>query len=70
MKKYVSLLLAVTLMLTVLVAIPAASASPDTTQKEAPILLEQVASGKLPPLEERLPVKSDVMVEPDVVSLG
>ncbi len=70
MKKHVSLLLAVMMMLTALAAIPAASASPDTTQKEAPIFSEQVAAGKLPPLEERLPVAADVMVEPDVVSLG
>ncbi len=70
MKKRVSLLLAVLLLLTALAAIPTASASPDTTQKEAPMLAEQVAVGKLPPLNERLPAAADVMVEPDVVSLG
>lgn len=39
-------------------------------QKEAPMLAEQVAAGTLPSLEERLPVASDVMIEPDIASLG
>ncbi len=38
--------------------------------KEAPMLAEQVAAGKLPALEERLPVAEDVMVETDILSLG
>ncbi len=42
----------------------------DLSQKEAPMLAEQVEAGELPPLEERLPVAEDVMVEPDVLSLG
>ena len=42
----------------------------DASVKEAPILAEQVASGELPVLEDRLPVASDIMVEPDVVALG
>jgi peptide/nickel transport system substrate-binding protein len=70
MKKRVSLLLAVAMMLTALAVAPTAWASPDTTQKEAPILAEQVKAGALPPLEERLPVAADVMVEPNVISLG
>ena len=39
-------------------------------EKEAPMLAEQVKAGTIPALEERLPVASDVMVEPDVMSLG
>ncbi len=35
----------------------------DLTQKEAPMLAEQVAAGTLPPLEERLPV-TPLVVEP------
>ncbi len=69
MKKRVSLLLVVIMLLTALAAIPA-SASPDTAQKESPILAEQVAAGTLPPVAERLPVESDIMVEPDIMSLG
>lgn len=42
----------------------------DLSQKEAPMLEAQVEAGTLPPLEERLPVAEDVMVEPDVQSLG
>lgn len=38
--------------------------------KEAPELAEMVAAGELPSLEERLPVAADVMVEPDIMSLG
>lgn len=55
---------------------PGTSTTPTPTQvvaeiqKEAPMLAEQVKAGTLPPLEERLPIPSDVMVEPDVMSLG
>lgn len=42
----------------------------DLSQKEAPQLAEQVSAGTLPPLPERIPVASDVMVEPDIISLG
>ncbi|HHT74166.1 MAG TPA: hypothetical protein GX008_10685 [Firmicutes bacterium] len=38
--------------------------------KEAPMLAELVKKGELPPVEERLPVASDVMVEPDLMSVG
>lgn len=38
--------------------------------KEAPILADQVKAGTLPPLEERLPEATDVMIESDVMSLG
>lgn len=38
--------------------------------KEAPVLADQVKAGTLPKLEERLPAASDVMVEPDIESLG
>lgn len=41
-----------------------------TDEKEAPMLAKQVADGTLPKLEERLPVVSDVMVEPDIQELG
>lgn len=47
-----------------------AAAEIDLTQKEAPMLAEKVAAGELPALEERLPVAGDIMVEPDVKSLG
>ena len=69
MKKRVSLLLAVIMLVTAMAAIPA-SAAPDLSQKEAPILAEQVAAGTLPALADRLPAASDVMVEQDVLSLG
>ncbi len=39
-------------------------------EKEAPMLAAQVAKGELPKLEDRIPKASDVMVEPDVISLG
>lgn len=39
-------------------------------EKEAPELAKQVAEGKLPPLEERLPVAEDVMVEPNIEEVG
>ena len=37
---------------------------------EAPMLHELVEAGELPAREERLPVPSDIMVEPDVAELG
>jgi peptide/nickel transport system substrate-binding protein len=37
---------------------------------EAPEIHALVEAGKLPPLEERLPIASDIMVEPDVVEIG
>jgi peptide/nickel transport system substrate-binding protein len=37
---------------------------------EAPILHELVVAGKLPSLEDRMPVASDIMVEPDVLEIG
>ena len=46
------------------------AADVDTAEKEAPMLAEKVAAGELPALEERLPVADDIMVEPDVLSLG
>jgi peptide/nickel transport system substrate-binding protein len=46
------------------------AAPADTDAKEAPMLAEQVKAGSIPALEERLPVASDIMVEPDVMSLG
>ncbi|MDF2543662.1 MAG: extracellular solute-binding protein family 5 [Herbinix sp.] len=45
-------------------------ATTETAEKEAPMLAEQVKAGTLPALEERLPIADDVMVEPDVISLG
>ena len=41
-----------------------------TTFGEAPILAAMVASGDLPPVEERLPEPSDVMVIPVVERIG
>jgi len=38
--------------------------------KEAPMLAELVKAGKLPPVEERLPVAADVMIEPVVEEIG
>ena len=42
----------------------------DVNEKEAPMLAEQVKAGTIPTLEERMPIASDVMVEPDVMSIG
>lgn len=42
----------------------------DFSQKEAPELAKLVSKGELPPLEERIPVASDIMIEPDVIELG
>jgi len=46
--------------------------STDSSNKwhEAPMLHELVVTGELPSLEERMPVASDIMVEPDVVEIG
>src|SRR6185503_16719623 len=38
--------------------------------KEAPMLADLVASGDLPPVEERLPVKEDIMVVTPVDGIG
>ncbi|NLO82130.1 MAG: ABC transporter substrate-binding protein, partial [Clostridiales bacterium] len=38
--------------------------------KEAPMLKELVDAGKLPPVEERLPVKEDIMIEQVVEEIG
>lgn len=65
--KFGSLVLVSLLMLTVLVGW---THSVEGSTKEAPMLAELVAKGELPPLEERIPVASDVMVEPDIMSLG
>ncbi len=40
------------------------------TLKEAPMLQELVKSGQLPSVEERLPVKEDIMIEPVVEEIG
>ncbi|NLC67314.1 MAG: ABC transporter substrate-binding protein [Clostridiaceae bacterium] len=45
--------------------------SKDTyTLNEAPMLKELVQAGKLPSLEERLPVKVDIMIEPVMEEIG
>lgn len=45
--------------------------SKDTyTLNEAPMLKELVQAGKLPSLEERLPVKEDIMIEPVMEEIG
>ena len=57
---------------------PAATEPPGATQppvtvsefQEAPMLAELVASGDLPPVEERLPVKDDIMVVTPVDGVG
>ncbi|WP_244226539.1 ABC transporter substrate-binding protein [Paenibacillus protaetiae] len=56
---------------------PSASAAPSATTaaasegfKEAPMLQELVKAGTLPPVEQRLPAKGDVMVEPVYESIG
>ena len=41
-----------------------------TTFSEAPMLSEKVAAGELPPVEERLPVPSDLLVIQPVHELG
>lgn len=38
--------------------------APQDEAKEAPMLAAKVASGELPPLEERMPKAADIMVEP------
>ncbi|MFC4599551.1 ABC transporter substrate-binding protein [Cohnella hongkongensis] len=38
--------------------------------KEAPMLAALVADSKLPPVEERMPVPSDIMIEPVVEEIG
>ena len=38
--------------------------------KEAPMLKKLVAAGELPPVEERLPVKEDIMIEQVVEEIG
>ena len=60
------------------VAIQPSTEEPGATQppvtvtefKEAPMLAELVASGDLPPVEERLPVKEDIMVITPVDGVG
>ena len=51
---------------------PGATQPPVTVNefKEAPMLAELVASGDLPPVEERLPVKEDIMVVTPVDGIG
>ena len=51
---------------------PGATQPPVTVTefKEAPMLAEMVASGDLPPVEERLPVKEDIMVVTPVDGIG
>ncbi|WP_157949945.1 ABC transporter substrate-binding protein [Vallitalea okinawensis] len=46
------------------------AADPATMEMEAPMLAEKVKAGELPVVEERLPVTSDIMIEPDVMELG
>ena len=41
-----------------------------TTFNEAPMLAARVAAGELPPVEERLPIASDVLVVPVVEQIG
>lgn len=49
---------------------PDAVAKGEVTVKEAPILANMVKSGSLPPVEERLPVLEDVMIEPVHEAIG
>lgn len=51
---------------------PSATEAPVTVSEfnEAPMLAELVASGDLPPVEERLPVKEDIMVVTPVDGVG
>ncbi|MCI3927684.1 ABC transporter substrate-binding protein [Paenibacillus sp. TRM 82003] len=57
-------------------ATPAAAPAVEATgggageQKEAPMLAELVKAGSLPPVEERLPAKEDIMIEPVYEEIG
>ena len=68
MKRKISLFLA--LIMVCLIPFAGNSVALAEDGKEAPQLKEQVDAGTLPPLEERLPVATDVMIEPDVMELG
>ncbi len=54
------------------VADKGAAAEPQNVDNalEAPVLAALVKEGKLPPVEDRLPVKSDIMIEPVYEELG
>lgn len=49
---------------------PANTNAPANGAKEAPMLAELVKAGTLPPLAERLPKQTDIMVEPTVEEIG
>lgn len=83
MKNKLSLLLSLTVIASVILTAcggaPAATEPPATEPgapvviseyKEAPMLAELVASGDLPPVEERLPVKEDIAVVTPVDGIG
>ena len=75
-KRFIAAVLASTMALSILTACggntppstdPGTTANPaaGTEQKESPMLQSLVAEGKLPALEERMPVSADIMVETD-----
>ncbi|RED63261.1 ABC transporter substrate-binding protein [Cohnella lupini] len=51
-------------------ASPSASTAGSGDYKEAPMLQELVKAGTLPAVDQRLPVKADVMIEPVFESIG
>ena len=71
MKRKLSLLLVVAFLMTTLTGLSAFAG--EASETESPMLAAQVAEGTLPPLAERLPIASDIMiedVEPDLGKLG
>ena len=68
MKRLICAVLTCTILLGL--ACPLHALGEGTAYREAPMLAQRVASGELPPVEERMPIAQDVMVEPDVMEIG
>ncbi len=68
MKRLLSFLVTLTLLLGCMSTFTAFAES--ATLAEAPMLAEKVKAGELPPLEDRLPVQSDIMIEKGVEGVG
>ncbi len=70
MKKTLSRILVVMLVVTQLVSACVLMASAEATLQEAPVLAKKVTAGELPAVAERMPVQGDIMVEPVMESIG
>jgi peptide/nickel transport system substrate-binding protein len=68
--KYPRVLFGILLVVVLLASGVSAQDAVPTSFSEAPMLAELVASGALPPVEERLPVPEDIMVVPVVERIG